>query len=73
MFINKVEYILDYLWLGGGNESAGSDKKSTHGHIFFNISRFEMRYKVDIDNQTKIDNTPWWMNYQKGNLYFNQK
>ena len=71
MFINKVEYILDYLWLGGGNESAGSDKKSAH--IFFNISRFEMRYKVDIDNQTKVDNKPWWMNYQKGNLYFNQK
>ena len=48
-------------------------KRVYMGIFFLNISRFEMRYKVDIDNQTKIDNTPWWMNYQKGNLYFNQK
>jgi len=45
--------ISDYLCLGNSSVSAGSDKMVYKGIFCINICRFEMRYKVVIDNQTK--------------------
>ena len=63
---HKVDKTLGYLWLGGGNESIGSNENCALKHIFNNIAEFEKRYKVDIEKQTKVKKPPWWMNYQKG-------
>ncbi len=70
---HRIENTLGYLWLGGGNESLGSDKNSPLEQLFKNITYFERRYMLEIDNNTKINNAPWWMNYQKGNSLFQLK
>ena len=70
---HKVDKILGYLWLGGGNESMGNNNKQALDQILAVIIEFEKRYKIDIENQTKVNNTPWWINLQKGKSFLKVK
>jgi len=70
---HRIENTLGYLWVGEGNESLGSDKNSPLEQLFKNMTYFERRYMLEIDKNTKVNNAPWWMNYQRGKSLFQLK
>ena len=70
---HKVKKTMGYVWLGGGNELMGGNNRQNLEQIITNISEFEKRYHKDIENYKKVNDGPWWINYQKGRLLFQLK